>query len=205
MNPQFQAVLAEYERRAAQEADLMRSLPIEEGMRRRDEFLISVGPSTGALLNLLAREHKVRHVLEIGTSYGYSTLWLADAVRQSGGKVTTLELHEGKAAYAKEMMTKAALADQVEFLVGDALASIEAVDAKFDFVLIDIWKELYIPCLDRVLPKLAPGALVVADNMLEPAFNRPEAEAYRSHVSRSGRFDSVLLAVGSGIEISRLR
>lgn len=102
-------------------------------------------------------------------------------------------------------MAKAGVADHVDFVVGDALAAIEAAEGSFDLVLIDIWKELYIPCFDRVLPKLAAGALVIADNMREPAFNRPEAEAYRAHVGRSGRFDSVLLAVGSGIELSRLR
>ena len=201
----FESLLEKYERRAAEEAQLMRSLPIEEGMRRRDEFLISVGPATGQLLNLLVREHKAQRVLEIGTSYGYSTLWLADAMRHTGGKVTTLELHPGKAAYAEEVMAQAGLTEQVEFLVGDALASIEATEERFDFVLLDIWKELYVPCFDRVLPKLAPGALLIADNMLEPAFNRPEAEAYRAHLSRSRRFDSVLLSVGSGIELSRLR
>lgn len=76
MTTAFQSVLDKYERRAAEEAQLMRSLPIEEGMRRRDEFLISVGPATGQLLHLLAREHQAQRVLEIGTSYGYSSGWL---------------------------------------------------------------------------------------------------------------------------------
>lgn len=205
MNSAFQAVLAEYERRAEDEAQLMRNLAPAEGMRRRDEFLIPVGPATGRLLNLLVREHRASRILEIGTAYGYSTLWLAEAARDTGGKVTTLELQADKAAYAGRMLESAGLAAQVEFVVGDALDAIERLDGPFDFVLLDIWKELYIPCFDRVLPKLAPQAFIAADNMLEPAFNRPEAAAYQAHVRACGRFDSVLLSLGSGVELSRLR
>jgi predicted O-methyltransferase YrrM len=66
-------------------------------------------------------------------------------------------------------------------------------------------KDLYIPCFDLFAPKLGAGAMVAADNMIEPSRTRPEAEAYRAHVRASGKFDSVLLPVGSGIELSRLR
>jgi predicted O-methyltransferase YrrM len=74
-----------------------------------------------------------------------------------------------------------------------------------DFTLIDLWKELYIPCFDLLLPRLARGALIAADNILEPPVFREMGEQYRRHVRANGGFDSVLLPVGSGVELSRLR
>ncbi len=73
----------------------------------------------------------------------------------------------------------------------------------FDFVLLDVWKDLYLPCFDLFASKLSPGAIVVADNMTFPESTRQAAEAYRRRVRESRRFDSVLLPVGSGIEVSR--
>jgi predicted O-methyltransferase YrrM len=72
-------------------------------------------------------------------------------------------------------------------------------------VLIDLWKDMYIPFFDAVYPRLAPGAILVADNMIHPAAVRPLAQAYRSHVRAAAGMSSVLLPLGSGIEVSRLR
>jgi predicted O-methyltransferase YrrM len=206
MDVHCEAVLAEYEKRAGEEAEVLHSLPPAEGMSRRDEFLICVGRHTGTVLNILvARDDGVRHILEVGTAYGYSTLWLAEAARATGGRVTTLELHPGKQVYARGMLERAGLADFVDFRLGDALALIEDLAEPPDLVLIDLWKELYVPCLERLLPRLAPGAWVAADNMLDPPAHRAEAETYRAYVRHTGRFDSVLLPIGSGVELSRMR
>jgi predicted O-methyltransferase YrrM len=75
----------------------------------------------------------------------------------------------------------------------------------FDFVLLDVWKDLYLPCFDLVHPKLAPGGVIIADNMLLPQSVRPQADAYRAHVRKAGDLDSVLLDIGNGIEVSRRR
>jgi len=93
----------------------------------------------------------------------------------------------------------------VDFKVGDAVELLETLPGPFDFVLVDLWKDLYIPCFDRFVDKLTDGALVVADNMLFPEMSRAHADAYRARVRESGRFDTVLLPVGSGIEVSRYR
>ena len=71
-------------------------------------------------------------------------------------------------------------------------------------VLVDLWKELYVPCLERFYGKLASGAFVAGDNMLSPPMSRPEAEAYRARI-RQLEFDTVLLPIGSGVELSRRR
>lgn len=204
MDSRVESLLAEYHARAAAEHKLMSALPMAEGMGRRDEFLLHVGPNTATLLNLLAKESKAKRILELGTSYGYSTVWLAEAARENGGKVTTLELSTEKSESARAALAKAGLDVYVDFKVGDALQILKELHGPFDFVLVDLWKNLYVPCFDLFLPKLAPGALIVADNMLEPPMARADAETYRAHVRESGRFDSILLPVGSGIELSRL-
>lgn len=207
MDPRVAAVLAAFDERAAREGELMRSLPTAEGMARRDEWLIHVGDAAGRLLNLLVREAKATRILELGTAYGYSTVWLAEAARATGGRVTSLEIHPGKQAQAREALTQAGLAEQVDFQLGDACSLLDGLDGPFDFVLIDLWKELYIPCFDRVWPKLAAGGFIAADNMRLPPVHIEDAERYRAHVrstlSTHPGAGTVLLPVGSGIELTR--
>lgn len=166
-----------------------------------DRYLLPVGPDTGQLIHILARSLTAPNILEIGTSYGYSGIWLADAARASGGRLTTLELRDYKSAYAREMATKAGLAGHVDFKVGDALQLIAALTFKLDFVLLDLWKDLYVPCLEAFYPKLNPGAIVVADNMLRPGGEA--VKRYGEAVRAKPGMRSVLLPVGSGIEVSR--
>jgi predicted O-methyltransferase YrrM len=202
-DPKIRAVLDEYEERMAREREIFRSLPPAEFSRRRDEFLLPVGEATAQLMQILIEAAQSRTVVEVGTSYGYSTVWLSDAARKAGGTLHTLELSQEKADYARERIERAGLASSVVFHVGDARELIAAMKGPIDFVLLDLWKDLYIPCFDLIYPKLSKGALVVADNMLEPEGVRPQAEAYRAHVRTKPGITSVLLNVGSGIEISR--
>jgi predicted O-methyltransferase YrrM len=196
------AVFALYDQRIAAEAELWRNP--RSGMGR-DDFLLAVGPATGALINTLAKGAGAKAILEIGTSYGYSTLWLAEAARATDGRVTTLDVAAHKQAYAREMLEKAGLADVVDFRTGDARELIPTLDDGLDFVLLDCWKDIYVPCLELFHPKLAPGAVVVADNMIFPPDAHPEAIAYRRAVRATPDMASVLLSVGSGLELSRKR
>ena len=166
----------------------------------RDDFMLAVGPESGELLNLLVRSLKQPKVLELGTSVGYSTVWLADAARASGGNVTTIERVAHKTAQARETVGKAGLAEFVTFETGDALELLSAPGA-WDFVLVDLWKDLYLSCLELFYPKLTPGAIVVADNMLAPGGEN--AERYMKAVRSMPGMRSLLLPVGMGLEISR--
>jgi predicted O-methyltransferase YrrM len=204
MDPAIAELLRAYERRSEQEWALVEKLGEAGATANIDDFLLSVGPRSGQFLNAMVRDAKARRVLEIGTSYGYSTVWLAEAVRATSGVLTTIDLHAKKQAYAREQLTAVGLAGCVEFQLGDALKVLAGLAGPFDLVLLDLWKDLYIPSFDLFLPKLAPGAYVIADNMLEPRVVRPQAEAYQRHVRASGRFDTVLLPIGSGLEVSRL-
>jgi predicted O-methyltransferase YrrM len=196
-------VLDDYEARAAREEKLWSTLSSEEAARRRDEMLLPVGRETGTLLNLLVKSGEARRILEVGSSYGYSTTWLAEGARAVGGKVTSLELKADKTAYAGAQLARAGLAAYVEFHIGDALASLKALAGPFDLVLIDLWKDLYVPVFELLHPKLAQGAIVVADNMLQPESARPHARAYRERVRAAHDMTSVLLSIGNGIEVSR--
>ncbi len=200
VDPVIERVLVEFERRAEEE----QRRTIGPGTNL-DELLLSVGREAGVLLYLLASGAQSRRILELGTSYGYSTVWLAAAARATGGKVLSLELRDFKIEHARQALTRAGLSTRVEFHAGDCLETLKTLSGPFDFVLLDVWKDLYLPCFELVHPKLAPGGMIVADNMLLPESVRPQAEAYRARVRAAGDMDSVLVEVGNGIEISRKR
>jgi predicted O-methyltransferase YrrM len=186
-------VLAEYEKRGAEEHRRQLQDGLEKWLDQRDEFLISVGPATGQLLNILAKSVQAKTLVELGTSYGYSTVWLAEAARANGGKLISLDKADYKQAYAKERIARAGLAGYVEFRLGDALETLTTLKGPFDFVLVDLWKELYVPCLELFYPKL----------MIYPDVYRESALEYRKRVRSKPKIDSLLLPVGSGVELSR--
>lgn len=203
MNDKVERVIREYDDRHQAELRLMNELPHDEMRRRIHEFLIPIGHDTGRFLHDLAVASRSKLILEFGTSYGYSAVWLAAAARATGGKVISLDLSAEKQKYAREKLDRAGLLDHVEFISGDALMLVDQLNGPFDFVLIDFAKNLYIPCFDAIVPKLASPAFVVADNMLVPASSLAEAERYRAHV-RHRVAQTILLPLGTGIELSRV-
>ncbi|WP_343228670.1 O-methyltransferase [Sphingomonas colocasiae] len=200
-DPAVAAVFADYERRAAEDAARMAALGDAVGAHI-DEFLLPIGPDTGRFIHSLILAKRPARILELGTSYGYSTLILADAAREVGGRLITMDLADYKQAHARAMIGRAGLSDVVEFRLGDAVAMIAEDPGPFDLVLLDIWKDLYVPCLDAFLPKLSDEAIVVADNMVEPVTARPQVRRYREAVRAIPELQSALLPIGSGIELS---
>jgi predicted O-methyltransferase YrrM len=205
IDARVQRVLEEYEARARRDEELWNSLSAAEVRQRLDEFLLPVGRAAATLMNLIIKQGEARRILEVGSSYGYSTAWLAEAARAVDGKVISLELRAAKVEYARAQLSRADLADYVEFRIGDAIESLVQLPGPFDFVLLDLWKDLYVPVFDRLYPKLAPGAIIVADNMLQPETARAHARAYRERVRAAPEMSSVLLDVGNGLEVSRYR
>ncbi|MCW1403807.1 class I SAM-dependent methyltransferase [Novosphingobium sp. MW5] len=199
--PAAQAVFERYEARAASDAQRMKELG-PAGFAIRDEFLLPVGREVGELLHAMIRAHRPRRILELGTSYGYSTLFLADAAKAVGAEVVTMELADYKQEHARSQLAEAGLADAVDFRCGDALELLAADAGPWDFVLLDIWKELYLPCFEAFYPKLSEEGVICADNIIEPAMSRGEMRAYRAAVSAQADLRSTLLPVGSGIELS---
>jgi len=199
----LEQILSEYEQRAAEESRVRDTLSPREFSDRIDEFLICVGPETGRMMHLLVCGLKAQTIVELGASYGYSTLWLADAARSTGGKVHSLELSQQKVDYARSQLQRAGLDSFVEFHICSALDTLPQLPGPFDFVLVDLWKDLYSPCFELLHPKLSKGALVAADNMLSPPTAVRHAQAYQRRVRAKGDMDSLLLPIGSGVELSR--
>jgi predicted O-methyltransferase YrrM len=200
-SPQAAAVFAEYEARDAAERMRQKTLG-PAGFAMRDEFLLPVGPEVGGFLHALILAKRPKRILELGTSYGYSTLFLADAAQAVGATLITMELADYKQAYAREMIARAALSDSVNFRLGDAVTLIDADAGPFDFVLLDIWKELYLPCFDAFYEKLSDEAIVAADNMIEPVMAREDVRKYRAAVQAKPDLQTTLLPIGQGIELS---
>jgi len=197
-NPAVAAVFASYEERLNSE----RVPSATATPRTRDDLLLPVGPEAGAFLHALVLARRPQRILELGTSYGYSTLILADAAKKVGARLVTMELADYKQAYAREKLTEAGLVDVVDFRQGDAVAMIEADAGPFDFVLLDIWKDVYLPCFEAFYPKLAEEAIIAADNMIDPAAARDSVRLYRAAVKAKSDLQTTLLPIGQGIEIS---
>lgn len=200
----FERVLAGYRARMREEDARMQSLKDSRADMRlhRDELLLPVGEEVARLMVDLVVGRRARTIFELGSSYGYSTLYLAEAARRTGGRLVSFELDEKKQAYARERIAEAGLAAHVEWRLGDAVELLEAEKGPVDFVLLDLWKDLYVPCLDRLHPILADNGVIVADNMLYPEFNRPEAAAYRAAVRAKAGMEAVLLPIGQGIDLA---
>jgi len=141
-------------------------------------FYIPVTPEAGRLLYSLVRAARPATIVEFGMSFGISALHLASAVRDNGsGRVVTTELSAGKIAAAKQTFVDTGLDDLITILKGDALSTLADLDGSVDFVLLDGWKELYVPVIKLLEPRLSEGALVVADNT-----EMADAQPYLEHV-----------------------
>ena len=201
-DPRVAAVFARYDERHRRELEATRDLPPGSFGARRDEFLLPVGADVGEFLRVLAIGRRPERILELGTSYGYSTLFLADAARECGARVVTTDVDADKQAYARERLAEAGLADHVEFRCGDALEIVAADPGPFGLVLLDIWKTLYVACFEAVYPKLAEEGIVISDNMIYPEGARDAVRALREAIRSKPDLQSVLLPLGSGIELT---
>jgi predicted O-methyltransferase YrrM len=174
--------------------------------RRRAELMrdvyMPVSPDVGRLLYMLARNRRAAVIVEFGTSLGISGIHLAAALRDEGhGRLITTELDPLKAERAAENFRAAGLAEWIDIRVGDAFDTLKSgVGSSIDLLLLDGWKELYLPLLKFLEPQLSPGALVVADDLaIAPA----ALAAYLDYVAEPGNgYVSVTLPLGDRIELS---
>lgn len=146
----------------------------EVGFRQRvfSDVYSAVTPERGALLYLTARAICARRIIEFGSSFGISTIYLATAVRDNfpgesapAAQVIGSEMDARKVVEARENISAAGLADLVTIFQGDALETLRAIEAPVDFAFLDGRKDLYLPVLRLIEPKLRPGAVILADNI----------------------------------------
>jgi predicted O-methyltransferase YrrM len=158
-----------------------------------------VGPKKGALLVEVVRQHKPRRILELGALVGYSSTLMA-ANLEPGGKVVSIEIDPANAELTRQTQRRAGVADRCEVHVGPALDVIPQLPGPWDMAFIDAAKEQYLAYLQAVEPFLAPGAVIVADNIkLAPDAIAP----YLAYVRHSPRYTSSYHDFGNdGMEVS---
>ena len=143
------------------------------------EIYMPVTPVAGRLLYSLVRATRPTTIVEFGMSFGISAIHLASAVHDNGsGRVVTTELNAAKIAAAKQNFAETRLDDLITVLEGDALTTLVSLDGPVDFVLLDGWKELYLPVIKLLEPRLSAGSLIVADNT-EMADTKPYLDYVR--------------------------
>ncbi len=157
-------------------------------------------PESARLLHLLVLVGKYRRLLEIGSGYGYSTLWLAEAAHRNGGTLVTCEIEPRVAEANRTHVARAGLQGVVSHLVGDARQNVADLPGPFDFVLIDTVKADYLTYFELLIPKMLPNGLIVADNVISHA---AELAEYLERVKSHPLYESVTVPIGAGLEISR--
>jgi predicted O-methyltransferase YrrM len=161
--------------------------------------LRQIPPETGRFLALLAASAPAGAVLEIGTSGGYSSLWLILACISRGDRLTTFEAAENKVQLARETFAEAQVALHVDLIHGDArsrLAQFEGIA----FCFLDAEKDIYPNCYDLVIPRLAPGGFFVADNVIS---HQADLESFIRRVLADERLDALVAPVGKGLLVGR--
>ncbi len=165
----------------------------------RLERLRQIPPETGKFIALLAATAPAGRYVEIGTSAGYSTLWLALACRLLGRKITTFEILDEKAKLARQTFEVASVGDVVDFVHANALDHLPDV-ADISFCFLDAEKEIYSQCYEIVVPNMVSGAILVADNAIN------HEETLRPMLDRAltdGRLDSLIVPIGKGELVCR--
>ena len=179
----------------------MRGVPLATGVSAHlDNAYIPVPREVGALLYLTALAGGAKRAVEFGTSFGISAIYLAAAMRETGGQFIGTEKIAHKATTARANLARAGLADWAEVREGDAMQSLAALDGPVDLVLLDGWKDLYLPVLELLRPQLRPGSVVMADNI--HTF-RKDLAPYVAHMrDPANGFRTTTLPIGSGVEYS---
>ncbi len=157
----------------------------------------NVEPETAELLGVLVRGLGARRLLEIGTSNGYSTLWLADAAEATGGTVVSLELLADRTALAASHLAQAGLASVADLRTSDAAKALaEFADDAFDFVFLDAERPAYVSYWPDLIRILAHPSLLAVDNAISHA---EELAPFRTLVESDDRVTSSLVPIGAGV------
>ncbi len=182
MNPNIQQLLSELE---------------SFGSKNKGYF--NIPADTGKFLYNLVLVSKSKNILEVGTSNGYSSIWLAQAALQNKGKVTTIEIFGEKIKLAQDNFKRAKLDKIITQINGDALIEIPRLKQKFDFMFIDAIKKDYIKYLTLAEKNLKKGSIIVADNAI---IFKEKMSHYLNYLQNNRNYSSVLVPIGTGVEFS---
>lgn len=167
--------------------------------QERSQKMLNLEPETAHFLYLLLRSSSRKRILEIGTSNGYSTIWLAWAAEANGGHVTSIDANEQKHVLADNNLRAAGLRDVVDLIVGDASTIVAQLSGPFDCVFFDADRISAPEQLSLLLPKLTPGALVLADNVLS---HPQEIAGYLAAIEAIPPFEHMVVPIGKGLSMA---
>jgi caffeoyl-CoA O-methyltransferase len=136
------------------------------GIRAADKGQLAVSEEDGQFLRVLVGATNAKRVLEIGAASGYSAIWIGMGLRQTGGQLVTIEYDPARAKEAAANIHRAGLSDIVQVIGGDAFAEIPRIQGAFDLVFLDAWKPDYKKFFDLVFPRVTPGGLFLAHNVI---------------------------------------
>jgi caffeoyl-CoA O-methyltransferase len=161
--------------------------------------LRQITPETGRFLAIMAANAPEGEIVELGTSAGYSTLWLTLAAKDRDQRIQTFEVDPRKAEIARETFAAAVVEDFVDLHMLDARQGLRSVDP-IGFCFMDLDKEFYPDCYELILPKLAPGGLLIADNATSHA---SDLEAFLEQAHNDPRVDALIVPIGKGELVCR--
>ncbi len=172
-------------------------------IKQADTGLLAVSEEDGRFLRVMAAASRAKRALEIGSASGYSAIWIGLGVRETGGRLVTIEYDPGRAREAADNVRRAGLADIVQVVQGDAFKEIPRLPGTFDFVFLDAWKKDYKRFFDLVLPRLEGGGVFLAHNVVNKGKDMPDfLQAIEQHPNV---LTSIITPAGEGISISYKR
>jgi caffeoyl-CoA O-methyltransferase len=179
---------------AASEAE-QRVLGVLQQMRAQGDVYLEVPDTDGRVLRVLAEALGAQHVVEVGTSTGYSALWMAMALQNTGGRLTTLELDKQRAEMARRHFQQAGVDERVTLIEGNAHETVKQIKGPIDMVFLDADKDGYVLYLNTLLPHLRPGGLIVAHNI-------GMAPKYAEAVTTNPQLDTFFYMHGAGMSVT---
>jgi predicted O-methyltransferase YrrM len=172
-------------------------------IKAADKDQLAVSEEDGRFLRLLVVTRGAKRALEIGAASGYSAIWIGLGLRETGGKLVTIEYDKARAAAAAANIKKAGLSDVVQVVSGDAFAEIPKVAGAFDFVFCDAWKRDYQKFFDMVFPRMDKGGLFLGHNVIN---KRDEMPDFLETIQTSAAvLTSIVAPSGEGVSITLKR
>jgi caffeoyl-CoA O-methyltransferase len=172
-------------------------------IRQVDTGQLAVSEEDGRMLRVLAASSRAKRALEIGSASGYSAIWIGLGLRETGGRLVTIEYDPVRAREAAENVRRAGLADIVQVVHGDGFKEIPKLAGTFDFVFLDAWKRDYKRFLDMVLPRMGAGGLFLAHNVVNKGSDMPD---FLDAIEKNPNLiTAIVTPSGEGISISMKR
>jgi len=169
-------------------------------IRQIDKELYSVSEEDGRFLRVLVGARGAKRVLEIGSARGYSAIWMGLALRDTGGQLVTIEFDPARAKEARANVERAGLASTVRVIGGDAFTEIPKLQGTFDLVFVDAWKRDYLRFFELTFPRLDPGGVLVAHNVVN---KKDEVKDFLSTISsRRDAWTTIVSPSGEGMSLT---